>query len=61
MPDHMVGGLFDYSPTMTYADVAYYLFYGYLNSTLGFTTANQQDCIGLIAEFYKNLTRDAPA
>ena len=46
---------------MTYADVAYYLFYGYLNSTLGFTTINQQKCIGLIAEFYVNLTRDVPA
>ena len=46
---------------MTYAGVAYYMFYGYLNSTLGFTTIDQQRCIGLIAEFYKNLTQDVPA
>jgi len=26
---------------MTYADVSYYLFYGYLNATLNFTTINQ--------------------
>jgi hypothetical protein len=56
-----VRGIFDYSPQMTYADVSYYLFYGYLNTTLGFTTINQQKCIGLIAEFYVNLTRDVPA
>lgn len=56
-----MGGVFDYSPQMTYADVAYYMFYGYLNSTLGFTKINQKRCIGLIAEFYKNLTRDVPA
>lgn len=51
---------FDYSPSLTYADVTYNLLYGYINATLGFSTYNQEDCIEILGKFYTNITRDMP-
>lgn len=33
-------GFFDYSPTLSYADVTYNLLFGYMNATLGFSSLN---------------------
>lgn len=35
-------GFFDYSPSLSYADVTYNLVYGYINATLGFSSRNQE-------------------
>ena len=51
---------FDYSPSLTYADVTYNLLYGYINATLGFSSRNQENCIEILGKFYNNITRDMP-
>ena len=51
---------FDYSPSLTYADVTYNLLYGYINATLGFSSYNQEDCIEILGKFYTNITREMP-
>jgi hypothetical protein len=51
---------FDYSPSLTYADVTYNLLYGYINATLGFSSRNQENCIEILGKFYTNITRDMP-
>ena len=51
---------FDYSPTLTYADVTYNLLYGYVNATLGFSSFNQETCVQILGKFYTNITRDMP-
>ena len=53
-------GFFDYSPTLTYADVTYNLLFGYINATLGFSSLNQEKCIEILGKFYTNITRDMP-
>jgi hypothetical protein len=53
-------GFFDYSPTLSYADVTYNLLYGYMNATLGFSSLNQEKCIEILGKFYTNITRDMP-
>jgi hypothetical protein len=58
---YRVGGFFDYSPSMSYADVTYNLIYGFINATLGFQTVNEEICIDIIGGFYTNITRDIPA
>ncbi len=57
---HYLEGFFDYSPTLSYADVTYNLAYGYINATLGFTNSKQEQCIEILGKYYLNITRDIP-
>jgi hypothetical protein len=56
----IVEGTFDYSAQMTYADVVYSVITGFINSTLGFTTNNQKQCLNIFVNYYRNTSQIIP-
>lgn len=51
-------GPFSYSSDLTYFEVAYYVFYGFLNEVMNSTsTTNSTTCLGYIKSYY-DLTAD---
>lgn len=44
----MLKGIFDYSPDLTYTQVAYHVAYGFMDGILNFETDNEVKCLQII-------------
>ena len=60
MTNPRIGGPFDYSDNLNYAEVFYYMLYGFVDETIGFKSNNATECMTLLKDYSYNATVTLP-